>query len=204
MYSKSSSIQPLNTKAVSPVVGSILMVALVVIFTTMISGVILSQYDQPENPPDADVRFEQQAHDHTDTPPTSNLKITLIEEYNSVEVEIIPNNGSTNLYQKDGTPYLAYKTNNTTACANSGKNFTTTPGKNYCILNPDDTGYSERNAKLFNSGDEVFICHIPDGAKFQVAATNSNNQEQIVTSFTTRYIKDYSDYQVKDRYENPC
>lgn len=200
MHSKNTLPRFIDTDAVSPVVGSILMVALVVIFTTMISGAILAQYNQPENPPDSTVRFEQQAHSNLNQ--TSNIKITLIEEYNSKEVEIVPVNSSIDLYEKDGTPYIAYKTNDTSACNNAGK-VINNPQKPYCILDPSDSSYDPAEATATYSGDQLFICHIPDGEEFQVISKNEYGSI-VTTEYTTRYIEGYSDFQFKDRYDNPC
>lgn len=197
---------------VSPVVGASLMLALVVLFTTIIGGVILSQYSTPDDPPEADGVFAQQVND--DTERTSNIRYTLVNSYNSDSVTIQHENDSMDLHDNTSTPYIAYKSSSSYDCNQSGKNIGnnvnvtqdgesyTNISKTYCILTPDDSEYDPNEAVTEESGDTVYICGLENEATLQVMAENDREQ-RVISTYTVNY-QNVTQYTIGDQYDNPC
>lgn len=156
-----------TTRGVSPVIGSILMLVMVVMLVSIGGGAILSQYDTPQGEPSADLKFDQTVEDTTYE--TSNVYVTAVSLHNADNVNYTYT-GTHNLLDEDNGPYIGYRNQTTGA-----------------IDTPNDADFNASNIKLTQSGDELIIYNASTNLQFSLYAENKRGQIQL-TRYTVRYV----------------
>lgn len=155
-----------DNHAVSPVVGSLLMIVLVMLFMTTVGGFILSQYSTAPSTPDGTVKITQTTN--STLYETSDVTITAVAFYDADQINITTTNTSTLTNQSNG-PYLAYKHPNGTT------------------ISPNDSIFTLNQIPLTNTSDTLYLKNAPKNYQFTLTAQNQNNQATI-TTYTVRYV----------------
>lgn len=168
MNSDPRSSLTLNTRGVSPVIGSILMLVMVVLLVSLGGGAILSQYDTPQGEPDADLKFDQTVENTTYE--TSNVYIETVNMYSADSVKILHDDSSVDLYDESTGAYIGYEDAGTGA-----------------IITPDDPAFDANEVPLTGTGDRIVIYNASEQFQFTMYAENKRGQV-IVTKYTVRYI----------------
>lgn len=185
----------IDTDAVSPVIGSILMLVLVFLMMSIASTVILSQFESAPDPPNAEVNFDQQPDDQIEQ--TTRIEMKLIETYNSKKVYIEHTNNSVDLHDESSGPYFGYyEITQTTVCQDDKSN--TPPG---CeggdttqvnvsqIVTPSDPDYDPAKTNMTYNGQRLRVYNLSDESKLLVIAENDYGTRTI-SSYTVRYYED--------------
>lgn len=184
----------IDTNAVSPVIGSILMLVLVFLLMSIASTAILSQFESAPDPPEAQVDFDQRPDDKIEQ--TTRIEMTLIEKYNSQKVYIEHQNNSVNLHDESNGPYFGYyNTTQRTVCQDDES--ATPPGcdtgtKDVTVTKietPSDPQYKPENTNLTTNGQKLRIYNLSDQSNLLIIAENDYGTRTI-SSYTIRYYED--------------
>jgi len=184
-----------NNTAVSPVVGTILMLVIVFLLMAVASTAVLSQYQAAPDPPQAQVTFTQTVDDQIEQ--TSRIEMTVTETYNSNTVYIEHQNSSVNFHDETTGPYFGYYNttertvcsedkSETPPCADTGNTEQVTVTK---IETPSDPQYKQQNTILNKTGQKLRIYNVSDQSKLTINAENDYGTRTI-SQYTVRYYEE--------------